>query len=85
MQGAAVHGGMIYSTDEINRPAIRIISSEQKRRERYVDLMSLGYLEEPEMIAFCGDVSYYSDTCGNLYKIKYKRKSLSFGIDFFII
>lgn len=71
-----LNGGMIYSTegfssDEINRPAIHMISTEQKRRERYVDLMALGYLEEPEMIDFYDDDCYYSDAHGNLYKIEF--------------
>lgn len=76
IQGATAHGGRIYSTEgftnsEINRPAIRIISPELGKEERYIDLLGLGYAEEAELIDFYEGVCYYSDAVGNLYTIEF--------------
>ena len=76
VQGAIAHGKYIYSTegfhnDKINRPAIRIISLEKKAEERYIDLLEMGYLCEPEMIDFYNDTCYYSDAGGNLYSLEF--------------
>ena len=76
IQGATLHEGYIYSTEgfdnnAVNRPAIRIIDLEGKRQERYIDLLEDGYLMEPEMIDYHGDVCYYSDAEGNLYSMEF--------------
>ena len=76
VQGAIAHGKYIYSTegfhnDQVNRPAIRIIDLEQKMEERYLDLLEIGYLCEPEMIDFYDGSCYYSDAGGNLYSIEF--------------
>lgn len=76
VQGAIAHGGYIYSTegfhnDQTNRPAIRIIDLVSKAEERYIDLLEIGYLCEPEMIDFHNGTCYYSDAGGNLYSIEF--------------
>lgn len=76
IQGATVWSGKLYSaegfsSDEINRPAIRIIDLKDKKQERYIDLTEYGCSEEPEMIDFYGGVCYYSDVYGRLYKLSF--------------
>lgn len=71
IQGAAAHGGKIYSAEGFSngtaRPAIRIIDLKKRAQEALADLFGMGYKKEPEMIDFCDDVCYYSDVDGNLY------------------
>ena len=76
IQGAIAHENCIYSTegfhnDNINRPAIRIINLDKKAEERYLDLLAIGYLCEPEMIDFYNGTCYYSDAGGNLYSMEF--------------
>lgn len=73
IQGAILHQGKIYSTEGfknnlVNRPAIRIIDLKTKE-QKYVDIMELGFMEEPEFIDFYGETCLYSDYDGNLYNI----------------
>jgi hypothetical protein len=75
IQGAIVHDEKIYSTegfhnDEINRPAIRIIDLRTKK-EQYFDIMSLGFIDEPEFIDFYENTCLYSDYDGNLYTVDF--------------
>ncbi len=75
VQGACFHAGRIYSTegftgDEKNRPAIRVVDPATAT-ERYIDLLSLGIKEEPEMIDFSDGVCYYSDLHGTLYTVDF--------------
>ncbi len=75
IQGAAFRGGKIYSTEgfsgnKVNCPAIRVIDCEQKTGT-YVNIMDMGFQEEPEFIDFYGDTCFYSDAHGNLYTIEF--------------
>ena len=75
IQGACLRDGRIYSTegffgDEINRPAIRILTIATGKEE-YFDLLSLGYKAEPELIDFCDGLCYYSDYDGALYTVDF--------------
>ena len=75
IQGAIVYGGKIYSTegfrnDTVNRPAIRIINLSTKKEE-YIDIMNLGFLDEPECIDFYNGTCFYSDYSGMLYKVEF--------------
>ena len=77
IQGAALYNGVIYSAEgfcdnEVNRPAMRLISLEQRRQLEYIDLMSMGYTVEPEMIDFRDGVCYYSDAEGNLFNLVFE-------------
>lgn len=77
IQGAISHEGRIYSTegfanDQVNRPAIRVIHAGARCEEVCVDLMALGYNEEPEMIDFYEGDCYYSDAHGNLYVLEFE-------------
>ena len=77
IQGAIAHEGRIYSTegfsdDETNRPAIRVIHPGARCEEACVDLMEMGYREEPEMIDFYEGKCYYSDGHGNLYVLDFE-------------
>lgn len=74
IQGAILHGGKIYSTegfclDEVNRPTIRIVDLKTKT-EKAVDIMDMGFVNEPELIDFHGDVCLYSDGYGILYTVE---------------
>ena len=73
MQGGALQNGKIYSTegfrnDTVNRPAIRVIDLAFKTEMR-VDIMELGFAEEPEFIDFYQGKCLYSDAPGNLYRL----------------
>lgn len=75
IQGAIAKGGRIYSTEgfnrsEINRPAIRVIDLKERRQTEYVDLLSLGFELEPELIDFSDGICYYSNAYGDLYTIE---------------
>lgn len=74
IQGGAVRGGLLLSTegftrDAVNRPAIRAVDLAA-HTETVLDLFGLGIEEEPEMIDFFGDTCYYSDYIGNLYELE---------------
>jgi len=75
VQGATLHDGKIYSTegfhkDEVNRPAIRVIDLKDKN-EMLVDIMSMGFVTEPEFIDFYNGDCYYSDARGSLYAVEF--------------
>jgi len=77
VQGATIHNGVIYSTEgftnnEVNRPAIRLISTSAKRQEHYFDLLEMGFANEAEMIDFYEGSCYYSDVHGNLFLVDFE-------------
>ena len=74
VQGASCHNGKIYSlegfTDSTeNPPAIRIIDTKLKKEIIFKKFSELGTNIEPEMIDFEDDICYYTDHCGNMYKL----------------
>ena len=74
VQGACCRNGMIYSLegftdDKINPPAIRIIDTDSGKQVCFREFGEMGSDIEPEMIDFEGDICYYSDHNGNLYKM----------------
>ncbi len=76
IQGAIAYNNNIYSTegfdsDEINRPAIRVIDLADKNEKLYFDLLKTDYKCEPEMIDFHNGTCYYSDAKGNLYSMEF--------------
>lgn len=75
LQGATLNKGKIFSTEgfggnDPNRPAIRIIDLCSKE-EKYIDLVEQGQRSEAEFISFYGDDCFYSDGCGNVFKIDF--------------
>lgn len=75
IQGAALHDGKIYSTegfsnDQTNRPALRVMDLATKK-EKYIDIMDLGFSNEPEFIDFYNGDCLYSDADGVLYRIDF--------------
>ena len=74
IQGGIAYEGKIYSTEgfegEVERPAIRIIDLEKKKQTAYLDLWTMGYDKEPEMIDFSDGKCYYSDAYGNFYTVE---------------
>jgi len=77
IQGACARSGLIYSTEgfsdhEVERPAIRVVDPCSREQITCVDLISLGYTDEPEMIDFYGDTCLYSDAHGNLYELEFE-------------
>lgn len=75
IQGAILEKGKIYSTEGFrnnltNRPAIRVIDLKTKE-QKCIDIMDLGFVDEPEFIDFLGDTCLYSDYGGGLYKIEF--------------
>lgn len=76
LQGAAFHAGKIYSVEGFtdsreNPPAMRVIDVRGKCQETFVDLAAAGYTVEPELIDFDGDICYYGDHHGNLYRVEF--------------
>lgn len=76
IQGATLHNGKIYSTEgfrasEVNRPVIRIIDLERGEQESVFDLLSMGYVDEVEMIDFYKGTCYYSDADGVFYSVDF--------------
>lgn len=76
IQGAALHGGKIYSAegfsnDPLAHPALRIIDLEKREQRAFIDLLDMGFAKEAEMIDFYGDVCYYSDVDGNLFAMDF--------------
>lgn len=74
VQGACCHSGKIYPLEgftdsENNPPAIRVIDTNLKKEITYKQFKELGNNIEPELIDFDGDICYYSDHKGNLYKL----------------
>ncbi|MBQ7039452.1 MAG: hypothetical protein IJN39_02685 [Clostridia bacterium] len=73
IQGATCHKGKIYSTEGFrnskeNAPAIRIIDLAEKKQIFHVNIMDMGYIEEPEFIDFDENgTCYYSDANGTFY------------------
>ncbi len=74
VQGACCHDGKIYSVegfDERIRPALRIISPEQKQEVFFADLYEAGFPQEAEFIDFYRDRCIYIDSPGNLFEVEF--------------
>ncbi len=76
IQGATLKNSKIYSLEGFGHdpampPAIRVIDLAAKREESYTRFADLGLKQEPEFIDFAGDICYYSDNPGNLYRIDF--------------
>lgn len=76
IQGACCEKGKIYSLegfsgDEVNPPAMRIISTNDKKQLECVYFGDFGLTIEPELIDFENNVCYYGDNHGNLYVIEF--------------
>ncbi|MBO5090071.1 MAG: hypothetical protein J6C27_04080 [Clostridia bacterium] len=76
IQGACCEKGKIYSLegfsgDKVNPPAMRIISTNDKKQLECVYLGDFGLTIEPELIDFESNVCYYGDNHGNLYVIEF--------------
>lgn len=75
IQGACVKDGKIYSLEGFtdskeNPPAMRIISTENRRQEACIFFGDHGLSVEPELIDFAGNICYYCDHSGNLYTVQ---------------
>ncbi len=74
IQGACVHGGLIYSTEGFNatiRPAIRVIDPKAQRQLYHLDLVEHGETDEAEWIDFMGERCIYSNAHGMIFDIKF--------------
>ena len=76
IQGACCEKGKIYSLegfsgDKINSPALRIISTADKKQTDCIYFGDFGLTIEPELIYFENDICYYGDNHGNLYVIEF--------------
>ncbi|MBR6740643.1 MAG: hypothetical protein IKM04_06225 [Clostridia bacterium] len=72
IQGAAFHGGRIYSVEGIREntpPALRIIDPRLKRQIFHFDFFAYGYTEEAELIDFYNGKCLYADNPGNLFEL----------------
>jgi len=75
IQGACCHKGLIYSSEGFNEkrpPALRVIDPAAKKQILHVDLVSLGFPGEAEWIDFRGDVCYYSDGFGKIFRVDFE-------------
>ena len=76
VQGACFHQGMVYSLEGFglgakNAAAMRIIDTVTGQQQQYIPFYDLGLTNEPELIDFSGDICYYSDAHGNLFRFHY--------------
>ncbi len=76
MQGACCHRAMIYSLEgftnrEGKPPVLRVIDTAAKKQVLYADLRDHGSPVEPEFIDFYGDVCYFADVRGKLFRIDF--------------
>lgn len=76
IQGGALSGGLIYSTEgfgekESSRSAIRIIDPVKKRQIAEFDLCDAGLPVEPEWMDFHEGKCLYSNATGILYEINF--------------
>lgn len=76
IQGAALHDGLIYSTEgfgekESSRSAIRIIDPAKKHQIAEFDLCDAGLPIEPEWIEFYEGKCLYSNATGIIYEINF--------------
>ena len=77
IQGGAVHGGLIYSTEgfgekESSRSAIRIIDPAKKCQIAMFDLCDAGLPVEPEWMEFYKGRCLYSDATGIIYEMDFE-------------
>ena len=74
VQGACVHGGLIYSLEGFSKkmPAIRIIDPAKEAQTAHFDFTDYGLDIEPEFIDFYGDRCIYSDADGNVFELIFK-------------
>ena len=75
-QGACFHDGKIYSLEGFglgakNVAAIRIIDTVAEKQILHEEFFDYGLTVEPELIDFCGDICYYSDSHGNLFILEF--------------
>ncbi len=76
IQGACLLDGNVYSLegfdgDEVNPPAMRIISLKDKKQTELIYFEDYGLKIEPELIYFENGICYYADNYGNLYTIEF--------------
>jgi hypothetical protein len=73
VQGACLHGGLIYSVEGFHeriRPALRIIDPAQKKQILHYDFYEAGFGDEAEFIDFYHGTCYYGDAAGHLFKLE---------------
>lgn len=74
VQGACCHEGKIYSSEGFDvtpPPALRVIDPAAEQQLVHMDLAQLGFEAEAEWIDFRGDICYYSDAPGNVYRVDF--------------
>ena len=70
MQGSVCHNGKILVVEGFHErihPALRIIDTETRSEELFLDLFEAGFIHEPELIDFYGEKCIYGDAVGNLF------------------
>ncbi|MBQ3075583.1 MAG: hypothetical protein IJC26_05900, partial [Clostridia bacterium] len=77
IQGGALHGGLIYSTEgfgekESSRSAIRIIDPAKKCQIAFFDLCDAGLPIEPEWMDFYEGKCLYSSASGDVYEMDFE-------------
>ena len=78
MQGAACHDGILYSVEGFDmpndnaHPYIHIFDTKQEKLVLAVDLTTLGLSRETEFVEVYNGAVYYSDCCGNFYKLRFE-------------
>ena len=77
IQGACYHDNKLFSvegfTGSTASPRLQVIDLVKQEQCADVDLFSLGLEIEPEFIEFHGEVLYYSDATGKLYKFSFMK------------
>ncbi len=76
IQGGCAHGGKVYSSEGFSNvgtipPALRVIDMVKGEQEDHLCLPDIGLNIEAEWIDFRGDVCYYSDAHGAMFRVDF--------------
>lgn len=76
VQGACCHNGVVYSLEgfsegAMNPAGLRIIDTREKEQKAYIALFDYDLKIEPEFVDFLGEICYYSDSHGALYRLSF--------------
>ena len=78
MQGAICHKGLLYSVEGFTypnerdaRPVLRVFDLQKEKQVFCQDLTELGLSNEPELVDVVGDVLYYVNHDGQVYRLDF--------------
>ncbi len=74
IQGGCAYGGKVYSSEGFSNsgsipPALRVVDMVEKKQREHLCLPEIGLNIEAEWMDFRGDVCYYSDAHGDIFRV----------------